>query len=177
MSANLVIDLRNTCDYRPSVSVGSGSDLTVGAIVDLLHANTLTNVYVAGGAGSGAIELRIQTSDSTLSGTFTDPTSGFQPAGVFPITESIVSGGILFANSGLWVSGNTSLSAPVVNAPLFASGGVQFGAFQRPHRYARLIWNSGPFPNFATAGFIGNKRTTSSGGGFTFNPTSGTVNV
>ena len=176
MSANLVVDIGNTCDYRPSVAVGSGSDLTVGVIVDLMHANTYTNIFVAGAAGSGAIELRVQTSDSLTSGSFTDPTSG-HPAGTFPISERIVSGGVFWANSGLWTSGGVSLTAPVNNAPLFCSGGTMFGAFQRPHRYARLLYNSGAFPNFLTAGFIGNKRTTGSGGGFTYNPTSGTVNV
>lgn len=176
MSASLLVDLRNTCDYRPSVSVGSGSNLIVGEIVDLMYANTYTNVFVAGGPASGPIELRIQTSDTTTSGSFTDPTSGFS-ANTFPVSESIVSGGILWANSGLWASGISSLSAPVNNAPLFCSGGVQFGAFLRPHRYARLLWNSGAFPNYATAGFLGNKKTTGSGGGFDTNPQNVSGNV
>jgi hypothetical protein len=38
MSANLVVDLGATCDFRASVSVGSGSNLAVGQIVDLLNA-------------------------------------------------------------------------------------------------------------------------------------------
>ncbi len=172
MSANLVVDLANTCDYRASVTVGSGSNLIVGQIVDLLQADTYTNVFVAGGIGSGAIEVRIQTSDATTSGSFTDPTSGIAN---FPV--NVVSGGIVFANSGLWVSGNYSVTAPVVSAPVFCSGGIQFAAFQRPHQYARLIFNSGPFLNAVTAGFIGNKRTTGSGGGFSYSPTSGVVNV
>lgn len=172
MSANLVVDLSNTCDYRSSINVGSGSNLVVGEIVDLLYANTYTNVFVNGQAGSGAIEVRIQTSDSVLSGTFTDPTSGLAQLPV-----NIRSGGILWANSGLWASGNYSLTAPVNNAPLFCSGGIMFGAFQRPHQYARLVLNSGPFPNALTAGFIGNKKTTGSGGGYTLSPTSGVINV
>lgn len=152
--------------------VGSGSNLVVGEIVDLLQANTYCNVFVAGGAGSGAIDVWIQTADATTSGSFTDPTSGLAQLPV-----NIVSGGRLIANSGLWVSGNYSLTAPVNNAPLFCSGGIFFGAFQRPHQYARLIWNSGPYPNAAIAGFISQKKVTGSGAGFSFSPGSGTVNV
>jgi len=172
MSANLVVDLGNTTDYRLSVQRHSGSNLLVGEIVDLLHADTFTQVYVGGNFGSGPIGVRIQTSDGTASGTFTDPTSGLDQ---FPTV--IASGGIFWANSGLWQSGNYSLSAPVNNAPLFCSGGIQFAAFQRPHRYARLVYISGDFPQPIQAGFVANKRTTGSGGGFTLSPTSGTVNV
>lgn len=172
MSANLIIDLANTANFRASVAVGSGSDKIIGEIVDLLHQNTYTNVFVTAGAGSGAIELGIQTSDSTASGTFTDPTSGLAQMPV-----NVVSGGTFWANSGLWNSGGISLAAPVNSAPLFCSGGMQFAAFQSPHRYARLVYNSGPFPNYAVAGFVGQKRTVGSGAGFTFSPTSGSVNV
>ena len=172
MSANLVVDLNPTVDTRPSVVVGSGSNLIVGEIVDLLHANTFCNVFCAGAAGSGLIELRVQTSDSVLSGTFTDPTSGLAQ-----IPQGFASGGVVFCNSGLYASGNSSPYAPVNNAPLFCSGGQQFAAFQRPHRYARLITNSGPFPNFFAAGFISQKKTIGSGFGYTFSPSSGTVNV
>jgi hypothetical protein len=170
VSANLVVDLSATVDCRPSVNVGSGVNKVIGEVIDLLHADTYCNVYVGGLGGSGAIEVWVQTSDSTASGTFTDPTSGLA---AFP--TKVGSGGVLFVNSGLFSSGNQSLSAPVNNAPAFCSGGIDFGAFQRPHRYARLILNSGPFPNAITAGFISQKRTVGSGGGFTLNPTSGTV--
>ncbi len=171
-SANLVVDIGSTCDFQPSIAVGSGSNLVIGGIVDLLHADTYCNIYVAGAAGSGIIEVRVQTSDSLTSGSFTDPTSGFTQ-----LPTSFVSGGVFFANSGLWSSGNQSLSAPVDSAPLFCSGGIQFAAFQKPQRYARLVANSGPFPNFFSAGFVSQKRTTGSGGGFTFSPGSGTVSV
>lgn len=175
MSASLTIDVRNTCDFRPSVGVGSGSNLVVGEIVDLQNSDTLCNIFVAGAqGGSGAIQVFVQSSDSTASGTFTDPTSGI-PNGSFP--SVLLSGGIFITNSGLWVSGNQSESAPVNNAPLFCSGGIDFAFFQRPQRYVRLILNSGPYPNAITAGFLSNKRTTGSGGGFTFNPTSGVVSV
>ena len=174
MSASLTVDLANTTDYRPSIIAGSGSNLVVGEIVDLLQANTYTNVFVTGGAGggSGAVEVRIQTSDALTSGSFTDPTSGLAQLPV-----NVVSGGCLFANSGLWGSGNYSLSSPVNNAPLWCSGGIQFGAFQRPARYARLLLNSGPYPGAIVAGFVGAKKTTGSGGGFTYSPGSGTVDV
>lgn len=175
MSANLVVDLRNTTDFRPSVGVGSGSNLTVGEIIDLQNSDTVCNIYVAGAQGaSGEIEVRIQTSDDTTSGNFTDPTSGI-PAGSFP--SVVLSGGRFITNSGLWVSGNQSESAPVNNAPLFCSGGIDFAFFQRPQRYARLILISGAFPNAITAGFVSNKRTTGSGGGFSFQPGSGVVSV
>lgn len=174
MSASLLVDARNTLDYRTSVAVGSGSNLIVGQIVDFGNTDTFTNVFVAGGAGSGACEVRIQCSNATTSGSFTDPTSGLAQ---FPTGSSIQSGGIFFANSGLLASGNQSVTSPVNNAPTFCSGGIEFGGFQRTGRYARLVWNSGAFPNFATAGFVGNKMTTGSGGGFSFSPTSGPVNV
>jgi hypothetical protein len=173
MSANLVVDLRNTTDYRVSTFQGSGANLIVGEVVDLLHANTYTNVFVVGGAGSGSVEVRIQTADATTSGSFTDPTSGLV-LGQFPV--GIVSGGILVANSGIWSSGNYSVSSPA-SGVLFQSGGVIFGAFQRPHRYARLIQVSSVFPAPVFAGFIAQKRTTGSGAGFSFSPGSGTVNV
>lgn len=174
MSANLVVDIGATCDYRTSVVVGSGSNEIVGQVVDFLHANTYCNVFVTAAQGSGAIEVKLQTSESTASGTFSDPTSGLV-LGNFPTV--IQSGGRFFANSGLWVSGNYSETSVVDNAPLFCSGGIAFAAFQRPHRYARLVLNSGPFPNWITAGFVSNKRTIGSGGGFTLSPTSGAVNV
>ncbi len=172
MSANLVVDIANTCDYRSSVTVGSGSNLIVGQIVDLMHANTYCNVFCAAGIGSGEIVLRVQTSDATTSGTFTDPTSGLD---VDDLPVNVSSGGQLFMNSGLWSSGNWSLTSVVDSAPLFCSGGIQFGAFQRPHRYARLILVSGPFLNAITAGFVSQKRTTGSGAGFAWSPQSGTT--
>lgn len=176
MSANLIVDIGHTADYQVSVAVGSGSNLVIGNIVDLLHADTYCNLFVAAGAGSGAIEVRVQTSDSTASGTFVDPTIGLV-SGSFP--SEILSGGIYFANSGIaWGSGNQSLTTPVGSgAPLFCSGSVQFASFIRTGRYARLFYNSGPFPNYIVAGFISQKKTTGSGGGFSFSPGSGTVNV
>lgn len=174
MSASYFVDLFQTTQYRTSLMVGSGSNFTVGEIIDLLNANTYTNVFVTGGVagGSGAIEIRVQTSDSTTSGSFTDPTSGLAAFGV-----NMVSGGIIWANSGLWNSGAVSPCAPVNNAPMFCSGGVFGGAFQRPGRYARLVLNSGAYPGAITAGFFSQSKITGSGPGFSYSPTSGTVNV
>lgn len=169
-----MVDLGATCDYRASIMIGSGSNFIVGEIIDLLHADTYCNIFVAGGAagGSGVIEARVQTSDATTSGSFTDPTSGLPQMPSF-----MASGGVMFVNSGLHSSGNFSLSSPVNDAPVFCSGGIQFAAFQRVGRYARLINVSGSYPGAITAGFVSQKKTTGSGGGFTFNPGSGVVNV
>ena len=174
MSASLTVDLRQTTDFRASLMIGSGSNFTVGQIIDLLYADTYTNVWVAGGVGggSGAVEIRIQTSDAITSGSFTDPTSGLA---ALPV--NVNSGGIVWANSGLWNSGNYSLTAPVDGAPMWCSGGIDFAAFQRPHRYARLINNSGSYLGAITAGFVGQKRTTGSGAGFDFSPSSGVISV
>lgn len=172
MSANLVVDIGSTCDFRVSTIQGSGANLIVGEIVDLLHADTACNIFVAGGVGSGAVQLRVQTSDGLTSGSFTDPTSGMVD---FP--GGLTSGTILTVNSGLPSSGAQSRGSPVDAAPFFCSGGVDFGYFVRPGRYARLIQVSSVFPNPVIAGFVSQKRTTGSGGGFTFNPGSGSVNV
>lgn len=179
-SANLVVDIGPTCDYRTSLSTASGSLALVGEIVDLQNADTNCNLFVAGstgvgGSASGAIEIRVQGSDATTSGSFVDVTSGLTQ---FPVP--FISGGIFFANSGIaWGSGNTSLSTPVGSgAPLFCSGGVQFAGFQRTTRYVRAFLNSGAFTGILQAGFISQKRTTVSGPGYSWAPGSGAnINV
>jgi hypothetical protein len=173
MSASYLVDPAQTLDYPGSISTISGQNTIVGNIVDMLHANTYTGVWVAG-LGSGPIQIQIQTSDDTVSGNYTDPTSGLA---AFPV--NVVSGGIFWANSGLYGSGNYSPAAPVSGACLLASGGITFCSFQRPQRYARLLAISGNV-NIGltfTAGFIGQKKTVFSGGGFSYSPTSGSVNV
>ncbi len=174
MSASYLVDAANTLDAKASINLGSGASFTVGEILDLGYANTFTNVVVAGGVGSGPIEIRAQTSDATTSGSFTDPTSGLA---ALPV--NCVSGGVWFANSGLWASGVSSPFPAVSGAPLFCSGAIQFvGGFQSPHRYVRLINNSGVFPVWFTAGVVKQKKVTGSGtGGWTYSPTSGTINV
>ena len=116
------------------------------------------------------------------SGTFPDPTSGL-PANAFPIGGRIASGGIFWANSGLYLSGASSPAASVDAAPIFCSGGVQYASFQRPHRYARIWCTSGNASLAAVpfhAGFISQKKVTGASGtaaGFSYSPGSGTVNV
>lgn len=164
MSASYVVDLGNTTVSAPSivnVNAFPCSGAVVGNPVDLLLANTMTNLSVVGGLSqSGALRVRVQTSDATTSGTFTDPTSGLAQ-----LPTSFSSGGILFINSG--------------GAGL-RSGFQTFAGFQRPHRYARAIALSGDFWQAPlSVGFIGQAKTTfpGSGGGFTYSPGSGTVDV
>lgn len=176
MSANSVIDLFSAVDCRTSLIGVSGDIFTVGSIVDLQGAHVNTQVWCApAGGGSGIIELRIQTSDGTTSGSFTDPTSGMA-TDTFA-NQMVKSGGILYLNSGLYVSGYSHREAVVNNAPLFCSGGIDGSWFQRPHRYARLILNSGTYPNAITAGLLCQKHVTGSGGGFSYQPGSGSVSV
>ena len=115
MSANLVVDIQNTCQYFTSLA-GTGvggvpaSGAQIGRIVDLKDSNTYTNLFAVVTAGtSGSIAVQIQTSDAVASGnffsgggvppsgTFTDPTSGLA---AFP--NNISSGGIWWVNSGLY---------------------------------------------------------------------------
>lgn len=137
-----------------------------------------------------------------LSGNFTDPTSGLAQ-----LPTWFNSGGVLYVNSGLYgvpggagasgqqVGGYTQFSLPfglnaIANSqggaaqilsgswPEFCSGGFAFAGFQRPQRYARLVWLSGATSTPSlVAGFYSQLDTTGSGGGFTFSPGSGTVNV
>lgn len=171
MSANLVVDLGQTCRQAVSVYAAATSGSTVGEPVDLLFENTYCNVFVAGGPSSGQAHFRVQTTDS-LSGTWTDPTIGI-PQSALPAL--IGSGGTLLVNSGLRASGTFGLpfGAPLSGSTRHASGGVTFAAFLRPHRYARLHLMSGSYTNFMTAGFVTNLKTTGSGGGQTFSPGSG----
>ncbi len=182
MSANLVVDLVNTCQIgaslpgvitiTPSGLVAGLSGVAVGDIIDMLNSNTYTNVLVLGrSVSSGPLRVGVQTSDTTTSGSFTDPTSGlvqlptnFSSGGWLVIGQSGVAPGLL--NAGEGVSGQYLLSG-------FATG----GAFQRPHRYARLILGSGFYDGEIQAALIGNLHTTGSGGGYSYSPSSGVVNV
>lgn len=164
MSANLIVDIGNTCQYSYSIAPSAGvaatpaSGVIVGDPVNMLHANTFCNLFVTGGpSNSGQFRVAVQTSDSTASGSFTDPTSGLA---AFP--TSFLSGGILVVNSG-----NNQ-----------QSGVSAFAGFQRPGQYARAIILSGDQYNAPVfAGFVSQKKITGSGGGFTYSPGSGSVNV
>ena len=163
MSASYVVDLSTTVLAEPSVP-GSApafpcSGALVGNPVDLANANTYCNMYVAGGVSqSGQLRVLVQTSPTTTSGSFTDPTSGLQ---VMPTVFS--SGGVYWINSG--------------GGGLY-SGFLEFAAFQRPHRYARTLVMSGDFWTASLqAGFVSQLRTVGSGGGSSQAPGSGVVSV
>ena len=180
MSANLLVDLANTCQLSQSIgAAGAGSGISypasgaiIGDVVDLINANTFCNLWAAGTAvfGSGQLRLQVQVSDSTTSGTFTDPTSG---AAQFP--TSFQSGGLLWINSG--ATGGGVLGA-FVSGQAVQSGFMTGGGFIRTGQYARVNVLSGDFyAGRLAAGFVSQLKTTGSGGGFTYSPGSGTVNV
>lgn len=167
MSASLVIDLGQTCLLQPSIVPAAGVDSTpasgviVGNIVDTKDANVFTNLVVAGGVSlSGTFRVAVQTSPDTLSGNFTDPTSGLS---VMP--TAFLSGGILLCNSG--------------QSSGFQSGLLQAAGFLSPDRYVRAISLSGDKYNAPfVAGFVKQLKQTGSGKGFTYSPLSGnTINV
>lgn len=174
-AAGLLVDPANTLGFDVSLTLGSGVNQVVGQLTDFNNEDTYCGVWVAGGVagGSGPIQIQIQDSPDTTSGNFTDPTSGLA---AFPV--NVVSGGNFWANSGLWASGGNGDNLPPVDqAPAFCSGGIWFGSFQRKNRFCRLINVSGAYPGAITAGFLSNKRTTGSGGGFSLLPGSGPVSV
>lgn len=176
MSAGYVVDLGNTTVFIPSQAGGSlfpGSGANIGNIVDLLNCDTYTNLVIGtiSQFTSGQLRIAVQTSDLTTSGTFTDPMSGFT---TFP--SVFASGGIVFLNSGGGANGGTF--GPGVSGQFVQSGVFAVAGFQRPHRYVRSIAISGDLGRWdSTVGFLGQQHTTGSGGGVTFQPTSGVVNV
>lgn len=139
------------------------SGAVIGTPVDLLHANAYTAVFLCGVSSSGQAKLQVQTSNSTASGTFTDPTSGLNLSGQ-QLTGAIQSGGLLWVNSGGLLGG---LLGPITSGQVLASGFFVTASFQRPNRYARCNIQSGDFiAGSLTAGFMASFRTTGSGGGF-----------
>lgn len=184
MSASLLVDLGNTCLMDLTINpylAGSATSGTlafprsgaiIGDTVDMLLANTYTNMFVAGTAtfASGQLRIAVQTAPSDVSGQFTDPTSGLA---AFP--TSFESGGILRLNSGGLGGG---LFGPFVSGQSLYSGFVAAGAFQRPNRFVRAIAISGEtYCGPLAVGFIGQLKTTGSGAGFTMSPSSGAVSV
>ncbi len=182
MSANLVVDLFNTCQMMPSLPGAAAlspsgffdglSGVLVGNSVDLINADTFCNVYVAGNSvTSGPLRVGVQCSDTDTSGLYTDPTSGLQ---IMPTNFS--SGGWLIigqsgATPGIFNPGDST------SGQFFLSGFLAAAAFLRPQRFARLILGSGFQDGPLQAGFISQYRTVGSGGGFSFSPSSGAVNV
>ena len=182
MSANLIVDLGNTAAMQLSVGLGgAGSGLVyaasgavIGQGVDLRNADTFCNLFAAGNGifGSGQLRIQIQTSDSDVSGNYTDPTSGLAA-----LPTSFSSGGILILNSGALGGG---LLGAFTSGQSIQSGFAVAAGFQRPQAgtYVRANVLSGDFfAGTLTVGFISQYRTTGSGGGFTYSPGSGSVNV
>ncbi len=189
MSATTVVDLgpavhfsRSLPDPAGGADVGmaitSGgcvsalSGVQVGSVIDLLHANTFCNVWVQGQSlGSGPLLIGVQTSDTTTSGSFTDPTSGLAR-----LPAPFVSGGWLVIGSGTGT--NVGIFSSGVSGSIVQSGFACAAGFIRPHRYARLITGSGFYDGPLGAGFISELKTKGSGGGFTHSPhPSSVINV
>lgn len=234
MSANLNVDIGQTCQYYPSISTvatNSGASAVVGQWIDMSDTDTFCNVYIAAGGTSGPLLVAVQTAPgpydvplgnnafsgnifsggAPLSGSFTDPTSGLAQ-----LPTWVSSGGVFIVNSGLYtipgglgpVSNATATSGQFQSVagypggtlpfgpfaiqhaqggegfflsgafPVFMSGGLAIGAFQRNYQYARLVLISGATDApFLQAGFIAQQDTTGSGGGYTAQPLVSFVNV
>lgn len=167
MSASFLVDLNHTAQMDASITapqlsgVWPGSGAVVGAAVDMLHANSFTNLVVVADASlSGQIRVAVQTSDTNVSGNFTDPTSGLAA-----LPTDFASGGVLVVNSG---------GAAALPADFYAAG------FQRPHRYVRAVALSGFLLDGGfLAGFVGQYKNPAISGfaGYSYSPSSGVVNV
>lgn len=147
--------------------ISSLSGVMIGDIIDLVNANSYCNVFVAGRSiTSGPLLVGVQCSDSTASGTFTDPTSGLPS-----LTNRFSSGGYMVLGSGPATDATLGVFGSGTSGNYFLSGFCAIGAFQRPQRYARLYLGSG-FGVMAgfTAGFISQLKTTGSGFGTSQQP-------
>lgn len=190
-SANLIVDIGGTAQTMITLAAGGGgigvmsgqvgiasglvyaaSGGIIGQTIDMLNSDTFCNLMVAGQSlnTSGQLRIAVQTSDTDTSGLYTDPTSGLAQLPTY-----FSSGGILILNSGGVGSGvlNNGVSGQAMQ-----SGFLQFAAFQRPGRYARANVVSGDFYfGPLTLAFVAQLHTTGSGGGFSYSPSSGVVNV
>lgn len=174
MSASYLVDLYNTCQMGLSLPlVGSGtlfaaSGVIIGQSVDLLNANSFCNLAAFGLAtASGDLRLQVQVSDFDTSGSFTDPTSGLAQ-----LPTIFASGGIVAI-----ASGSTSVLGQAISGQFMLSGWAIGAGFQRTQRYARINLVSGTYVGAFTGAFISQFKSPGSGGGFSFLPGSGTVNV
>lgn len=176
--ASHLVDLGNTCQSTPSIvptAVLSGgitsptSGAIIGTGVDMTDSNSYCNLFV-GGHLSGTLRVTVQCSDTDVSGSYTDPTSGFS---VFP--GAFLSGTTLWLNSG----GDGGLLGAVVSGQNCNSGFYVAQGFIRTGVFVRAIMVSGAGQGAGpiTAGFISQSRATGSGGGFSFSPTGGSVQV
>lgn len=173
VSANLIVDLGNTAYMypgHPTVTVFPASGAEIGNVLDMIEADTFTNLLLVGkpAINSGQLRVAVQTSDdgrdiSLSSGSFTDPTSGMDLTNR-PFPTAFESGGILRLNSG---GLGTGLFGAGTSGQYIRSGFIVAGAFQRPHRYVRANLISGDF-YFGTffSAFVGQKHITGSGGGY-----------
>lgn len=190
MSASYAVDLGKTTQHHlsfpsPAVAADGGIAITsggaisslsgvlIGDVIDLRDSDAYCNVMLMGrGFGSGPLLVGVQTATATTSGSFTDPTSGLPQ---FP--DPFVSGGWLIIGSGPAADATLGVFGSGVSGQYLLSGFATFAAFQRPHRYARIIIGSGFYDGLLYAGFVSQLRTVGSGGGFTYLPGSGSVNV
>ncbi len=138
----------------------------IGIGRDFTNAGAYCNVWATGAGTSGIFRVAVQTAPSDVSGSYTDPTSGLAN---FP--SNIISGGILVCASGGNASGGSNM----------VSGGMEWGAFLRPagHPWVRATVLSGNQHNgHVSVGFLEQLKTTGSGIGYTWLPSSGTaINV
>ncbi len=189
--ASFLVDLGQTCLIQDSLVVGpvgagvspSGqaaglSGVVVGMSVDMIDANTFTNLFIGGVSvvpTSGPLIVGVQTSDTDVSGNFTDPTSGMA-SGNWPFPTAFISGGFVVFNSG----GTGGTFHTFRSGHAIASGFMEAAGFLRPHRYARALFVSGTagaggnqYVGQLQVGFVAELRTTGSGGGFAYAPGSG----
>lgn len=176
MSASLLVDLGGTCQLGPTLApigdgtsgiIHPGSGAFIGMNVNMGNADTFCNLLVTGRTlnASGELRIAVQTSDTTTSGSFTDPTSGLAQ---FP--TPFVSGGILVINSGGLSSGYVDAQG---NLQCYQSGFAIAAGFQRPQagQYVRANVLSGFFwVGELNALFVANLRTIGSGGGYSQSP-------
>lgn len=160
------VSLPGSVTVSPSGQLCGLSGTLVGDYIDLKDGNTNCNIWVAGdgAVNSGGPIIGVQTSPDTTSGNFTDPTSGYA---LSDLPSWMSSGGLFRCHA-------SGYPDSVANAQ---SGFIAFGHFVRPHRYARLNFVGGAYVGPIQAGFITNKRTIGSGGGFSYSPGSGSVSV
>ncbi len=190
MSASYLVDLYNTTYMGTSLhtpnqgGVGSSgqfcglSGVQVGSIVDMIHANSFTNLVVTGVDGliSGPLQVAVQTSDTTVSGDFTDPTSGMvaaAPDATNPFPTAFRSGGMIWLNSGGGAGASGGLFGLFASGQAIASGFAVAAGFLRPHRYARALFISGSaaapanqYVGILNVSFFAQQKTTGSGGGY-----------
>ena len=149
------------------------SGVVVGMSVDLLNCDTFTNLLICGVdvvPQSGPLLVGVQTSDTDVSGNFTDPTSGMSPQlANWPFPTVFQSGGMVVLNSG----GTGGTFTTFRSGHAIASGFFEAAGFLRPHRYARALFVSGTagaggnqYVGALQVGFVGQQQTTGSGGGF-----------